>query len=32
MLVALAISYVLMTPAALTIPDYHYLCLWHVKS
>jgi hypothetical protein len=29
MLVALAISHLLM-PAALTLQDYHYLCLWLV--
>ena len=31
MLVALAISHLLM-PAALTLQDYHYLCLWLVRS
>jgi hypothetical protein len=31
MLVALAISHLLM-PAALTLPDYHYLCLWLVGN
>jgi hypothetical protein len=31
MLVALAISHLLM-PAALTLQDYHYLCLWLVRN
>jgi hypothetical protein len=31
MLVALAISHLLM-PAALTLLDYHYLCLWLVRN
>jgi hypothetical protein len=31
MLVALAISHLLM-PAALTLQDYHHLCLWLVRN
>ncbi len=31
MLVALAISHWLM-PSALTLQDYHYLCLWLVRN
>jgi hypothetical protein len=31
MLVALAISHLLM-PAALSLQDYHYLCLWLVRN
>ncbi len=31
MLVALAISHLLM-PSALTLQDYHYLCLWLVRN
>jgi len=31
MLIALAISHLLM-PAALTLQDYHYLCLWLVRN
>ena len=31
MFVALAISHLLM-PAALTLQDYHYLCLWLVRN
>jgi hypothetical protein len=31
MLVALAISHLLM-PAAITLQDYHYLCLWLVRN
>jgi hypothetical protein len=31
MLVALAISHLPM-PAALTLPDYHYLCLWYIMN
>ncbi len=31
MLVALAISHLLM-PAAVTLQDYHYLCLWLVRN
>ncbi len=31
MLVALTISHLLM-PAALTLQDYHHLCLWLVKN
>jgi len=31
MLVALAISH-LLKPAALTLLDYHYLCLWLVRN
>jgi hypothetical protein len=31
MLAALAISHLLM-PAALTLQDYHYLCLWLVRN
>jgi hypothetical protein len=31
MLVALAISHLLM-PAALTLQDYHHLCIWLVRN
>jgi hypothetical protein len=31
MLVTLAISHLLM-PTALTLQDYHYLCLWLVRN
>jgi hypothetical protein len=31
MLIALAISHLLM-PAALTLQDYHHLCLWLVRN
>jgi hypothetical protein len=31
MLEALKISHLVM-PAVVTLPDYHYLWLWHVKS